>query len=199
MADGKQARVLSVIKRETYRLNALIDALLKLSQLDLDQTVFHLANVNLNDLVENYVFDRIELAAEKGLTLRAEPASQPHPVRGDADLLGQVMSILLTNALNYTPEHGEVVVSLRSNSEYHGFEVADTGLGIPKQEQAQLFVRFFRGSTAHKVGTSGTGLGLAIAHEIVQRHRGYISVESTGIPGDGTNFTVWLPRIDTVG
>jgi signal transduction histidine kinase len=74
-----------------------------------------------------------------------------------------------------------------------GFSVADTGPGIPPDEQAQLFSRFFRGMVGRESGMPGTGLGLAIAKQIVDLHAGRIEVASEGVPGRGTTFSVWLP------
>jgi signal transduction histidine kinase len=112
-------------------------------------------------------------------------------------MLGQVLSILLTNALNYTPDGGKVTIRVEMREEdgrsWGGFSVSDTGPGIPPEEQPRVFTRFFRGQSAHSTKVSGTGLGLAIAKEIVDRHRGQIEVDSTGIPGEGTTFRVWLP------
>jgi len=73
-------------------------------------------------------------------------------------------------------------------------EVADTGPGIPPEEQPLLFRRFFRGRASHRQGPSGTGLGLAICKEIAELHGGRITLESDGIPGHGSAFAVWLPR-----
>jgi signal transduction histidine kinase len=108
-----------------------------------------------------------------------------------------VLSILLTNALNYTPEGGLVTVCTRTRQDngqvWVGVSVKDTGRGIPEAEQKQLFTRFFRGSAAHDAEVAGTGLGLSISKEIVQRHQGDIEVSSRGVPGLGSQFDIWLP------
>lgn len=77
-----------------------------------------------------------------------------------------------------------------------GLRVSDTGPGIEPDEQSRLFERFFRGKSGRESGVPGTGLGLAIVKEIVDRHSGRIEIESEGVPGKGTAFTVWLPAID---
>jgi signal transduction histidine kinase len=108
-----------------------------------------------------------------------------------------VLSILLTNALTYTPEGGRVVVTTqlrrREGKRWAGFSVGDTGPGIPLDEQSRVFERFVRGKVGRESGVPGTGLGLALAQEIVQRHRGQIELVSEGAPGKGATFTVWLP------
>ncbi|NDJ79087.1 MAG: PAS domain S-box protein, partial [Chloroflexi bacterium] len=193
---------LDVIQRETNRLETLIEDLLALSRLDQERVTLAFAPTDLNTLVTEYVTDRQPLAQQKALTLRYEVAPELPPVRADRGLVGQVLSILLTNALNYTPAGGEVVVRTQvqpaanhagEGAREAGFAVLDTGPGIPREEQPRLFTRFFRGEAAHELGISGTGLGLAIAHEIIERHAGRITVHSTGMPGDGTIFEVWLP------
>jgi signal transduction histidine kinase len=119
-------------------------------------------------------------------------------VQADEGLIGQVLSILLTNAFNYTPADGQVTVSTHSyqsdGKQWAGFRVSDTGPGIAPEDQRHIFERFYRGEAGHASGVPGTGLGLAIAHEIVARHQGRIEVTSDGVPGNGTTFTVWLPR-----
>jgi signal transduction histidine kinase len=118
-------------------------------------------------------------------------------VRADAGLLEQVLSILLTNAINYTPEGGKVVVqtvyAADDGTPRAGLAVCDDGYGIPLEEQPRLFERFFRGQIARETGAPGTGLGLAIAKEIVERHGGELCMQSTGVPGEGAVFTMWLP------
>jgi signal transduction histidine kinase len=80
-----------------------------------------------------------------------------------------------------------------------GFQVADTGLGIDGEDRKLLFERFTRGKAAVELNVPGTGLGLAIAREIVDRHGGVIEVESEGVPGRGSTFTVWLAANSTNG
>ncbi|NDJ75878.1 MAG: HAMP domain-containing histidine kinase, partial [Chloroflexi bacterium] len=188
---------LGVIERETRRLEHTIEDLLRLSRLDQERVDVNLAPVDLNQLVEEYVFDRKMLAEQQGLTLSyAGQASLP-PVLADAGLLGQALSIVLTNALNYTPPGGDVRIRTwtqhSEGQDWAGFSVSDTGPGIPPNEQDRLFERFFRGSVGRESQTPGTGLGLAIAKAIADRHNGHITVESEGIPGRGTTFSIWLP------
>jgi len=107
------------------------------------------------------------------------------------------LSILMTNAMNYTPAGGDITVCTLAEeiegSSWVGFAVSDTGPGVLPEDREHLFERFFRGKAGRDSAAPGTGLGLAIAHEIVQRHGGRIEVHSSGIPGEGTTFQVWLP------
>jgi signal transduction histidine kinase len=156
--------------------------------------------VDLNALVNQYVTDRVAVADEQGVTLRYESLPQLSLVMADQGLLGQTLGVLLTNALNYTPPGGEVLVRTCAREDeggrWVGFCVGDTGPGITLEEQPQIFDRFFRGEAGYESGAPGTGLGLSIAREIVDLHHGTIQVSSEGVPGRGTQFEVWLPVED---
>jgi len=185
------------LEREINRLNLLIEDLLRLSRLDQGREELKRAPLNLRALAMQFVDDRVPLAENKKLTLVAEGNANLPSIQGDEGLLGQALSVLMTNALNYTPAGGRVVVSSHqreiAGKDWVGISVKDNGPGIPAKEQSNLFQRFFRGTAGRKSGASGTGLGLAIAREIVERHQGQIEVISEGIAGKGTIFTIWLP------
>jgi signal transduction histidine kinase len=178
----------------------LIEDLLRLSRLDQGRVEMNIIPVDLKALVTQYVNDFALLAESKQLTLAIENSGGQPTTRADQGLLGQVLSVLLTNALNYTPAGGRVVVQVLTSEQegraWAGFSVSDTGAGIPQEEQGQLFQRFFRGDVGRASGAPGTGLGLAIAREIVERHGGRIDVVSKGIAGEGAAFTTWLPAED---
>jgi PAS domain S-box-containing protein len=197
MDPDNQETYMGRLSREINRLNDLIEDLLRLSRLDQGRVELNLQPVDLNELAQQYVNDRGPLAENKELALLFEEKKDVVPVQADEGLIGQVLSILLTNALNYTPAGGQVTVSTHmkelGGKLWVGYSVSDTGLGITPDDQAHLFERFYRGKAGHDSGAPGTGLGLAIAHEIVEQHRGKIDVESEGVPGKGTTFTVWLP------
>ncbi len=184
------------LQRELARLENLVENLLTVSRLDQGRVEFTFAPVDLNDLLEVYVNDRRAVADQQNLTLAVRKSSGLPPVNADRSQLDQVVSILLTNALNYTQAGGTVTISTRVDSregrEYVCFSVGDTGPGISPEDRAQLFERFFRGKAGRDSGAPGTGLGLSIAREIVDRHDGLIEVVSEGL-GRGAVFTVWLP------
>jgi PAS domain S-box-containing protein len=188
---------LEVIKRETERLARTIEDLLQLSRLDQRRTEFHPTLVDLNVLVNQYVTDRAPIAADRNLTLTFQGECNLPAIVADAGMLGQALSVLLTNAFNYTPVGGQVSVRTYTRQcegkRWVGFGVSDTGFGISPEDQSRLFGRFFRGAAGRKFGVPGTGLGLAIAQEIVRQHSGHIEVDSDGVPGHGTSFKVWIP------
>ena len=185
------------LKRETDRLARLIEDLLYLSRLDQGHAPFNPVAVDLNRLAQEFVADRAPLAADRQLTITLRTVEQLPCALADEQMTGQVFSAILTNALNYTPAGGNIEVSTQMEENkgriWTGFTVSDTGPGIPVEDQERLFDRFFRGKTGRASASPGTGLGLSIAREIITRHGGRIDVNSTGIPGKGTTFSVWLP------
>lgn len=195
---GKSEVYLERLTRETKRLENIIEDLLCLSRLDQDRTELSLKLVNLNKLAQEYVIDRTPLAKKRELELSFMPMPDLPQVQADEGLWGQALSILLTNALNYTPTGGRVEVRIQANTwngrSWAGISVIDTGPGIPIDEKARLFERFFRGSVGRSSNTPGTGLGLAITREIVEKHQGRIEVHSPG-PGEGATFSLWLPVV----
>jgi signal transduction histidine kinase len=118
----------------------------------------------------------------------------PVVVRGDYEDLGALVSNLLTNAMKFTEDGGWVRCTLHDVFGQARLEVSDNGLGIPEQEQEDLFSRFFRSSTALEHAIQGSGLGLTIVDSIVKSHGGDISVVSKHLGGSA--FVVNLPLID---
>jgi len=185
--------------RETDRLNFLIEDLLRLSRLDQGKVSLSLEPISLDELGSEYDLDRRLLAVDKGLDLSFASDEVVPLVLADKGLLGQACSVILTNAINYTPRGGTIRISTRScakdGKEWAGICFEDDGPGIAEQDLAHLFERFYRGASGRESGVPGTGLGLSIAYEIVNRHRGWIDVENIG-DGEGARFTLWIPAKD---
>jgi signal transduction histidine kinase len=190
----KRADYLSTLHREARRLETLIDDLLDLSQLDVKAETFYLEPADINYLAVELVQDRIALATDRGLLLDCQFAADLPPALADPQRFTQVISNLMTNAINYTPPDGIITLSTalqqREDTDWITFTVRDTGQGIPGQELPHLFERFFRGAASRQSSIPGTGLGLAICKEITERMGGLITVESE--VGQGAAFTVWL-------
>lgn len=184
------------LKREMERLENMIESLLALSRFDQNRMALPTTQLDLNALVQEYTTDRAALAESKKLTLILTLEPNLPVLWADRNLIGQVISILLTNAINYTPAGGQITLATHQKTTNDGlmagFRVSDSGPGIPPEEQSQLFSRFFRGQAGRESTISGTGLGLALAKEIVTRYQGYIEVFSEGVPGKGATFQVWL-------
>jgi signal transduction histidine kinase len=178
------------IMGETDRLSGLVDALLAVARGDEATPALALV-VDVAELTEGAVASFQPLAAEKGLELTVATAEQLE-VPGDADQLRQVLVILLDNAVRYSAEGGRIHVQARANGSTALVTVHDTGIGIPADQLERIFERFYRGDEARNRQSGGAGLGLAIAQELVNRHHGKLTVEST--EGAGSTFTVQLPR-----
>jgi PAS domain S-box-containing protein len=195
--EEKVTRYLETLSRESNRLANLIDDLLSLSRLDVGEMPLRKSNVDINHLLDSLAEDRKSLASRKGLQIQLEMQDSLPPLLGDERLLGQIFTNLLTNAMNYSLEGGEITLRTRhlrvEEQDWVIAEVEDTGIGIPQNEQVEIFQRFFRGEASRRTGAPGTGLGLAICQEIAKRHGGHIHVTSEGVPGKGTQFSVWLP------
>jgi signal transduction histidine kinase len=192
----KSAERLEVIGRELQRLRTLIEELLNLSRFDLGQVRPRFIPCDLNALIQTLMDDRRSLAEERGLTLNTILQSNLESVWMDEPTITQAVSNLLTNAMNYTPRGGKIIVETMTKflgeERWVGFRVQDTGRGIDDHEKPHLFERFFRGKAGHDSGAPGTGLGLAIVKQVVEIHHGKIDVEK-GKSGSGAMFTVWLP------
>jgi signal transduction histidine kinase len=185
-----QRRFLGIVDRNSRRLLELVSDLLLLAQLDAGKLALEKRPVDLERLVRECVETASPEAEARGLELVVHAERLPD-VLGDRVRLGQVLDNLVSNALKFTPSGGRVEVRLDVTDGAAVVEVADTGLGIPLEEQAHLFDRFFRSSRAEENAVPGTGLGLAITKAIVERHGGRIALRSS--EGNGTTVRVELP------
>ncbi len=192
----KQAPYLATIRRETDLLGNLIENLLQLSRLDQGKSQPDLRGTDVNALALTLASDRMALFAAYGLTLESDVTPGLPPALADPQLVTQVMTNLLTNAMHYTHRGGVVRLCTGVGAAHHRnwvtIAVNDTGMGIPEEERMHLFERFFRGDAARRSNVPGTGLGLAICAQLVEQLHGQITVES--VVGKGSTFTVWLPQ-----
>jgi signal transduction histidine kinase len=124
------------------------------------------------------------------IELKADIAPAVH-VRGDASWLERVVLNLLDNAIKFTPQRGQVLLSVCSKHGQAELRVQDKGMGIPPDALPHVFERFYRAEPSRSKRIPGVGLGLALARWIVEKHRGRVTVESQ--PGEGASFTVSLP------
>ncbi len=184
---------MQTLRREQARLEKMIDDLLDLSQLDLGATRIEPVPTQLDQLLRPLVADRINLAIEHDLSLDYEALADLPLALADPERLAEVVTNLVTNAINYTPRGGNVTVRLAARATDESWvtiTVTDTGPGITPGDLPHLFERFYRGEAGRRASAPGTGLGLAISKEIIERLGGHITVES--VPSHGATFTVWL-------
>lgn len=190
-SDEEKKGFLSVIQKEGQRMSSLINDLLTLSQSDNRLFSISTKPTELDTLFMN-VFEAFQpLAKEKSITLSISLPERALPLcLADPDRISQVLSILLHNAVSYTPEHGKIELLLTYEKERFLLSVRDNGIGISDQDKGKIFDRFFRAEKARS--TKGHfGLGLSIAYEIVKSHGGSIRVCDAA--GGGSIFTVVLP------
>ncbi len=177
------------IYKEANRLISLIADIIQLSQLDEGGSQFQMQQVAL-DMVMEEVEQRLQPLAEKkdvSLTMLAEPVT----VQGNRQVLQEILYNLCENAIKYNKPQGTVQMSLQQLDGKAVVTVADTGIGIPVEEQQRVFERFYRVDKSHSRIIGGTGLGLSIVKHGVQMHHGEISMESE--LGEGTRIVVRLP------
>jgi two-component system, OmpR family, sensor kinase len=177
-------------QRAAQRMRRLIESLLELARLDAGQEPMKRERVNLVSTTLDCTKLVQPLADQRKVQLYYEVP--PLECVGDAERLGQVITNLLTNAVNYNKENGEVRIAGESKNGTAIITVADTGPGIPAEDLPHIFKRFYR---AEKSRTSGrTGLGLSISKAIIDAHGGALDVISES--GKGTTFTIRLPKVD---
>ncbi|SEM93160.1 sensor histidine kinase [Lihuaxuella thermophila] len=178
---------ISTIYRETRRLSKLVSSLLTLARSDSNQLELNRDVFDFDQLVHE-VADHFKELAELNQHQFHVDISGPLTLNGDRERLHQLLVILLDNAFKYTPPSGTITLTCRKKGNEIYLQVADTGMGISKEDLPRIFDRFFRGDQARTRSDGGTGLGLSIAKWIVEKHGGKISVQSK--PGKGSTFTV---------
>jgi len=178
------------IDQEAGRLTRLVGGLLLLAQAESGKLALSMKQVEL-DLLLTEVFQEMSILAGNRVRVHLNEIDQVY-VTGDRDRLKQVFINLVANAIQYTPQGGEVFLSLEKIGEQARIICRDTGPGIPAEDLPHIFERFYRAEKSRTRGrTTGFGLGLSIANWIVERHGGRIEVDSK--EGQGTTFAIWLP------
>ena len=180
------------IAKEIDRENQIITDLLSLVKMDKTGQNINIHPVNINDLLEQ-ILKRLKPIAEKKNVEMVLESFRPVSAEIDETKFSLAVSNLVENAIKYNHDNGWVHVSLNADHKYFYIRVEDSGIGIPEEDQAHIFERFYRVDKSHSREIGGTGLGLAIARNAVIMHRGSIKVYSN--EGEGTTFTVRIPLI----
>ncbi len=181
----------NVIISESSRLSRLVEDILSVSQLEVGTARLNLGEVDLVRLLRETVQDNLGGADEKGVELRLNLPPKAPQMRGDKQRLAGLLHNLVGNAVKYTPKGGAVDVTLTTDGSVVRVAVKDSGIGIPADDQARVFEKFFRAENTASESVKGTGLGLAIAMEVARLHGGDIELESE--VGVGSTFTAVLP------
>jgi signal transduction histidine kinase len=176
--------------RITQLLN-LISDLLDIPRIETGQIVVEMKQISLRQVVRSSLADLRELAKQKGIKLKVELPQALPKIRGSSSRLQQVITNLVNNAINYSPE-GVVTIRVREEDNNIQVEIMDSGIGIPPEDLPRVFDDFFRASNME---IKGTGLGLSIAKRIVEAHGGRIRCESPcPETSRGSKFTFTLPK-----
>ncbi|MEM9805403.1 MAG: HAMP domain-containing sensor histidine kinase [Cyanobacteria bacterium P01_D01_bin.56] len=187
---------LQVVERLTRRLGRLVDNLLFLARQDGGLIPMQWEELNLHTLLSEVIEEQALVAQNQGLGLVYRPLEETHTpatIVGDRDQLIRLFTNLISNAIQYTPK-GQISVAVEKSQGQHAYGIAvrDTGIGIAKELQDQVFDRFYRVDKARsRRDGAGSGLGLAIAKAIITNHQGQIKLDS--LPNQGTTVTVTLP------
>jgi PAS domain S-box-containing protein len=189
--NENQKRFLGIIKTNTDRLTAMVNDLLDISRVETGRVRFEPAPVQLGDIIKTVIDALAPNAENKRHKLTFHVRAGLPEIMGDSDRLTQVFTNLIGNAINYTPEGGELSVDVYSVENAVRADVRDTGIGIPAEDLGKIFERFYRADHPLVQESRGTGLGLPIVKLFVEMHGGRVWAES--IVGQGSTFTVLLP------
>jgi signal transduction histidine kinase len=174
---------------EADRVTALLGALMDLAEAETGAMRLRRDTVDPSAIAQNALELYAELADDKGVAIRFDPAPSVPTITADRVRLTQVIANLIDNAVKYTPPGGRITLAVRAANGGVEFVVADTGPGISADDQVRIWERLFRGDQSRSA--RGLGIGLSLVRAIVEAHGGRATVEST--PGSGAQFTVWLP------
>lgn len=191
--SNDQREALGTIINATDRMNELISMLLNITRMESGSIPVDMRPLQISKLTDEVLHELALSAAEKSIKLSVKAVGNgPKTIVTDRFILKEIITNLVSNAIKYTPENGTVKVIVRRRAKAVLIHVADTGWGIPKYAQDQIFSKFFRGHNVIKRETSGTGLGLYLVKGLVDTLGGRIWFESQ--EGKGTDFFVELPR-----
>jgi heavy metal sensor kinase len=188
-STAEYRETLEACQRAAQRMRRLTESLLELARLDTGNDLIQKARVNLAQITTECIEFVRPLAANRQISIQSDLS--PAACAGEVDRLKQVIINLLTNAIQYNKEAGNIQVCVEQNGEFANLTVADTGIGISAEDLPHIFERFWRADQARSHAERHTGLGLAIAKSIVDAHGGTMEISSE--LEKGSTFTVRLP------
>lgn len=187
----KIERQMQLLEAQTAHMTQILQDFVDMTELDFESTAFHFQKLNLYTLIYHLVAQNQTAAALKLHTLDFYSDDPQLHVIGDARYLTRAVQHLLTNAINYTPNGGQIAVTLARVGAQVELTVRDNGIGIAPKDLPHVFERFYRADNARPTDKGGAGLGLAIARKIIEQHDGTITLESA--LGAGTLCCIRLP------
>ena len=189
--DVKEKGKLQVADRNANRLLTLINQLLDLSKLEAGSMELKAEQHNIVSFLKSLFYSFESLAEQQKITLKFESEYQNIPVEFDPDKMEKVFYNLISNALKFTNTNDEIKVSLNVVNTFVEIRIKDTGIGIPAERLPHIFDRFYQVDSSTTREHEGTGIGLALTKELIELHKGTISVNSK--EGEGTEFIIILP------
>jgi len=184
-------KFLEIMDKQLQNIQNLVNDMLQLAAVEDTSKQIRRRSVELSSFISEALVVLLPLAQKKHQTLKTILPKEPIFLNIDSNQIGNALINLLDNAIKYTDEGGRIELSVHPESEHLLIEVSDNGSGIPQDQLARIFERFFRVDKSRSREMGGTGLGLAIAKHAVENHGGTISVSSQ--QGRGTTFTIRLP------
>ncbi len=200
--DRQKQKLLNIINRNTKRLSRLVNQVLDLRKIDQGGEKLALSNNDMVKLARNIVHDFMDATLQRSINLNFYTSEKESNFMFDFEKIEKVINNLLTNALKYTPDNGEIKVKIDHVNAKHPenlvstqlcqrITISDSGIGIPKEVQDQIFERFVNIKMENFIGQPGTGIGLSLVNDYVKMHHGWIDMSSE--EGKGTEFVVYLP------
>lgn len=185
-----QREGLDHIRASSEDLLKFINAILNYAKIESEGVQLHLQSRDINQVIKDVVRQHEFLARLKHITIQSD-LEPLFPIRMDPELIRQVISNLVENAIKYSPENTQVTITSQEVDGFVRVTVADQGAGIAADDLPNVFMKFFRSKAAKSSPVKGSGLGLYLAKYFVELHKGQISVQS--VPKQGTSFSVDLP------
>jgi signal transduction histidine kinase len=193
LAGNRREHALETVERNAKTVSQMLYDLLDVSRIASGKLTLTMQPMDLRALVLESVESVTPKAADKCLSVHVDSNEDPLLIQGDHARLQQVFWNLLTNAVKFTPEDGWINVTVKSGMKVATVVVQDSGIGIPAAFQSKVFEPFEQVRLKSTPQIGGLGLGLAIVRQIVELHRGTVTLDSEG-EGKGSTFTVQLPR-----
>ena len=189
--EDRRRQYYSALSHETTRLHRLVESLLNFGRMEAGALEYRFEPVCLAELVEEVVADFRRESAAAGHQIEVTADHNLPELRIDREAFARVVWNLLDNAAKYSPDATAILVNLAREGDRAALRIQDHGLGIPAEEQREIFKKFVRGSAARASNVKGTGVGLAMVQHTVRAHGGEIRLESKA--GAGSTFIVLLP------
>ena len=195
LEDKKNAKdFLKIIYSESDRLAKLVEDLLYLSRIESGKFRINVQSCIISPIIKHIVSGLNKQAVNKSITIKTNISKKISPVLADEARIAQVLLNLIDNAIKYTHDGGNIVISVDEKDDCIQVDIVDTGIGIAKEHISRLFERFYRVDKARSRELEGTGLGLAIVKHIIQAHQGKVFVQSA--LGQGSVFSFTLPKAE---